>query len=240
VWYPLAVRVHAVQFDIVWENPPANQARVRELTGGLPAGGLIVLPEMFATGFSFDRRKTAGSADFVQQLARERGCHVVAGLVSEDGQRNEAVAVDPAGRVLARYAKLHPFLPGGEPYTPGTQPVGFACGELVVAPFLCFDLRFPEDFRAVRADLYLVLANWPHVREDHWLTLLRARAIENQAYVVGVNRVGRDPNHAYGGRSQIISPRGEVLADAGQVECVVSVEISAATARQYRQEFPLR
>ncbi len=232
--------IHAVQFDIAWENPPANHAKVRTLTEDLPAGGLVVLPEMFATGFSFDQRRAAGTADFIRQLARDRQCHVVAGQVSEDGQRNEAVSCDPAGNVAARYVKLHPFQPGGEPYRAGSQPVTFACGEFTVAPFICFDLRFPEDFRAVRADLYLVIANWPQVREEHWLTLLRARAIENQAYVVGVNRIGRDPHHAYSGRSQIIGPRGELIADAGEAECVLSAALTAQTMQEYRREFPLR
>jgi predicted amidohydrolase len=228
------MRVHAVQFDIVWENPPANHDKVRSLVRDLPAGGLIVLPEMFATGFSF--QAPPGRPEFLPELARHTGCHVVGGLVT--GTRNEAVAFDPTGRELARYAKLHPFLPGGEPYTAGTHPVTFACGEFTVAPFICFDLRFPEDFRTVRAELYLVIANWPHVREDHWLTLLRARAIENQAYVVGVNRIGRDPNHVYGGRSQIIGPRGEVLADAGNAERLLSADISPTVVRAYRDEFP--
>ena len=231
------MRIHAVQFDIAWENPPANHAKVQALTRDLPAGGLIILPEMFATGFSFN---VSGAAqDFPRTLARDRQCHVIAGLVSADGKRNEAVVLDPTGREIARYCKLHPFHIAGEPYTPGATPVVCPVGDFRVAPFICFDLRFPEEFRKVSADVFVVIANWPRQREEHWLTLLKARAIENQAYVVGVNRIGADPQNRYGGRNQIISPRGEVMADAGTAECVLSGEIALEPLLAYRREFPV-
>jgi len=233
------MRVHAVQFDIIWENPPANHVTVRSLTSDVPAGGLIILPEMFATGFSFDPQRTAGSPNFIHALARERQCYVLAGLVSADGLRNEAVACDPSGREITRYCKLHPFRPGGEPYRPGSEPVTFPCGEFTVAPFICYDLRFPEVFRAVAATLFVVIANWPAQREDHWLTLLKARAIENQAYVVGVNRIGRDPKNEYAGRSQMIGPRGDIIADAGNEARVLTGEIGLEPLLTYRCEFPV-
>jgi len=111
-----------------------------------------------------------------------------------------------------------------------------------VAPFICYDLRFPELFRmAVRqgAQLYVVIANWPASRVHHWVTLLQARAIENQAYVVGVNRCGSDPKVAYAGRSLVVSPRGVILADAGGGERVLSAELDLAALQAYRAEFPV-
>jgi predicted amidohydrolase len=145
------------------------------------------------------------------------------------------------GREVARYAKMRPFKLAGESVEPGAEPVLVECGEFKLAPAVCYDLRFPELFRAgVKrgANLFAVIANWPTPRLDHWLTLLKARAIENQAYVIGVNRVGRDPNAEYPGRSQIIGPRGDILADAGNAEGVISAELNLPALESYRREFP--
>ena len=107
---------------------------------------------------------------------------------------------------------------------------------------ICYDLRFPELFRRVTAkgaELIVVVANWPSVRLDHWLTLLKARAIENLAYVVGVNRCGSDPNHQYPGRSVVIDPWGESVADAGSEEGLIDVTIDHDRLRKWREEFPV-
>src|SRR4030095_7656034 len=128
-----------------------------------------------------------------------------------------------AGDLLARYLKQRPFSGGGEDlaHERGGSPVTFEWGGLRIAPLICYDLRFPEVFRAaVRAgaEMLAVIAAWPLVRIDHWITLLRARAIENQAYVIGVNRCGRDPEFVYPGRSLVVDPHGAVLVDAGDGE----------------------
>jgi predicted amidohydrolase len=110
-----------------------------------------------------------------------------------------------------------------------------------VAPFVCYDLRFPEVFRsAVRkgAQVMAVIANWPAKRVEHWVTLLKARAIENQAYVIGVNRVGTDPKLTYPGRSLIVDPHGNVLADGGDKEAVIRAEIDAGVVDAWRRDFP--
>ena len=107
---------------------------------------------------------------------------------------------------------------------------------------ICYDLRFPEAFRSVvrrGAEVLVVIANWPEPRRDHWRTLLQARAIENQCYVVGVNRTGTDPKLSYSGDSMIVAPRGEVLADAGSDERVISAELDGEALRAYRAEFPV-
>jgi predicted amidohydrolase len=119
-----------------------------------------------------------------------------------------------------RYCKLQPFTLGGESehYVAGERLCLFECQEFTVAPFICYDLRFPELFRqatAQGANLIVVIASWPVIRDDHWVTLLKARAIENLAYVVGVNRCGQDPHHYHSGRSVIYDPQGRVLANAG-------------------------
>lgn len=247
------MHVAGVQLDIAWEDKKANHAKARALLGKakVPKGALVVLPEMWSTGFSLDVPKVAEGAareteTFLAGQARELGAIVLGGVVNigPDGRgRNESVALGPDGALLARYAKIHPFSYGEESkrYAGGSEVVVFPCGGFQTAPFVCYDLRFPEIFRAaVRkgAQLFTVIANWPEPREAHWLALLKARAIENQAYVVGVNRCGRDPKLAYSGRSQIIGPKGDVLADAGTAEGVMGAEIDLAPLLEWRRTFP--
>jgi omega-amidase len=247
------MKIFCVQFDILWEDKPANYARVRELLAAeiVPAGSLVLLPEMFSTGFSMNVAAVAegspsATEEFLAQTARELGVFVLGGLVTRraDGWgRNQAVAFSPEGKEVARYHKIQPFTLGGESqhYAAGKEIATFSWQNIVVAPFICYDLRFPELFRlAVRqgAQLFAVIANWPAPRIHHWTTLLQARAIENQAYVAGLNRCGTDPKQTYSGRSMIVSPRGEILAAAGDGERVISAEVDLAALLAYRTEFP--
>jgi predicted amidohydrolase len=247
------MRVFCCQLDIVWEARDANLAKVERVLAGvdLGRGDLVVLPEMFTTGFSMDLARVCQGTPpevevFLAESARRRGVFVLGGVVNLDATgrgRNEAVAFAPDGQLLARYTKIHPFSHGGEAehYAAGTRVVTFDWGEMRVAPFICYDLRFPEVFRcAVRhgACLFAVLANWPAQREGHWTTLLQARAIENQAYVVGVNRCGRDPEHAYGGRSLVVDPQGTILLDAGPGETVAGVDVEPGAVTAWRSDFP--
>jgi omega-amidase len=153
------------------------------------------------------------------------------------------VAFGPQGQELARYCKMQPFSFAGETkhYESGSGITTFKWQDFTIAPLVCYDLRFPELFRiAVRAgaQLMVVAANWPQPRESHWLALLRARAIENQCYVAGVNRAGSDPHIAYGGRSLIVSPRGETVAEAGADPQVLVTKIDLAPLVEYRRQFP--
>src|SRR5262249_19282743 len=138
---------------------------------------------------------------FLSETAREFGICLIAGAAmrGKDGRaRNKALIFSPTGELLAFYAKMQPFAPGGEAdhYAAGERPVTFRWENAVVSPFVCYDLRFPEIFReavtAHRPELFVVIASWPEKRIAHWSTLLKARAIENQAYVIGVNRIGKD------------------------------------------------
>ena len=245
--------IAGVQLDIVWENKAANHDKVRALVAAakLPKGALVALPEMFATGFSMNVAEIAQTEKreteaFLSSLAKELGIFVCGGTVvrGSDGRGlNQSLTFAPDGALLARYSKIHPFSYGGETaqYSPGTEVLTWRWDALAVAPFVCYDLRFPEIFRhAVRkgAQLYTVIANWPEPREAHWLALLKARAIENQAFVIGVNRCGRDPKLAYSGRGQILDPRGNVLADGGNKEGVFGAEIDPGSLLAYRKEFP--
>lgn len=248
-----SMNITCCQLDIAWEDRPANFATVRRMLEAArpPAGSLVVLPEMFSTGFSMniprihDGRKQ--TREFLAQIAIEFGVDILAGLVTcapDSRGQNIAVLIDREGKQAGRYQKIHPFTPGGESavYEPGRDVITWDDGSgWVICPFICYDLRFPETFRdAVRAgaNLFVVIANWPAAREHHWVTLLMARAIENQAYVVGVNRCGSDPKLAYRGRSMIIDPRGQIIADAGEEEGTIAASLDLPALQQYRKEFP--
>lgn len=246
-------KIHCVQLDIVWEDKLANFKRVERLLEATPPepGSLVLLPELFSTGFSLNvaairEGRERETERFLAGLARKYRAYFLGGLVSikTNGKgSNQAVVFAPDGEEVVRYSKLQPFTLGGEAgcYDPGRHTVTFEWNRLTVSPFVCYDLRFPEHFRtAVKrgAELFTVIANWPVVRIQHWVTLLQARAIENQAYVAGVNRVGTDPKLSYNGLSLIVSPKGDILAQAGQGECVISAEIDPAALAAYRKDLP--
>lgn len=247
------MNIFAVQPDIVWESKAENYERIRTMLAHTSPGAdsLIVLPEMFSTGFSMNlaiTRQGAGREDeqFLAALAREHRSCVIAGAVSPgaDGKgRNDSLAFSPDGALLARYTKIHPFSLGGESaeHEYGNEIVTFQWGGFTIAPFVCYDLRFPEIFRAAAlkgAELFVVIALWPVKRQQHWLTLLQARAIENQAYVIGVNRVGAEPQYQYAGRSVVVDPHGFIIADAGERECVLQSSIDPEVVRSWRSNFP--
>jgi len=243
--------VHLVQLDIAWEDPAANRARVAGLLDRHPVarGDLVILPEMAFTGFSFDAGRTlpdaATNEAFLRDTAIRLGCTLVGGSAAP-GRRtaaNQALVFGPDGSLLVRYTKLQPFTLGGEAaaYEAGDSLALFDWAGLRVAPLICYDLRFPEHFRAAvkqGAEAFVVIANWPVRRIHHWLALLQARAIENLALVVGVNRCGTDPTSTYNGRSIVVSPHGHVVADAGEKQRVVAVAVDGEEIRQWRRDFP--
>jgi omega-amidase len=244
--------VYGCQLNILWEDKGKNFRKVRNLLDRkkLPAGSMVILPEMFATGFSMNAGKIAEGADgpttkFMRELAREKDVYVVGGIVRTGSGTeifNEAVCFSPSGKRVARYDKLHLFSPGGEAqhYTPGRNITLFRWGKMRVALFVCYDLRFPEIFRMAAlqgAEVMAVIANWPSRRCVHWSALLQARAIENQAYVVGMNRCGRDPQLDYSGDSVVIGPWGETVASAGKMETVMSAELDWKAVRKARRDF---
>ena len=205
---------------------------------------------------------------FYIETARRHAAYVVGGIVrAEAGERarNEAVVIGPDGAEVARYCKMRPMrlapapAPGPAPgpgsaagggaeidhYCRGEEVVTFRWGAFTVCPLICYDLRFPELFRRAvvpgvpgGADLFVVIASWPDRRQAHWTALLRARAIENQAYVVGVNRCGDDPYHHYAGGSVMFDPHGNPIADAGDAPTLLSATLRHEVVTQWREEFP--
>ncbi len=203
---------------------------------------------MFSTGFSMNAERIAQppggpSESFLREQAKSHNLWIVASLpeTGEPSPRNMALVVSPDGAVT-RYAKIHPFSYSGEHnhYTAGDRVVTVTIDGVRVTPFVCYDLRFPEPFRlaASETDLFTVVANWPEERREHWRLLLRARAVENQAYVAGVNRVGWGGRLHYAGDSAAISPMGETLAEAGEREQILSFDVEPSKVAEARARFP--
>lgn len=261
-----SLAVHLVQCDTRWEDKLANFSHVDGLLSEarIPPGGLIVLPEMFDTGFSFNIDRTADTDGitlaYLTSLARRSGCWVHGARTvlnpSSPTARglNRTTVVGPDGAVRCEYDKVHPFSFGRESefFDAGRQLTLYKVplqseerqnsgNPLVVCPVICYDLRFPELFRAGAArgaELYVVPANWPAVRQMHRFTLARARAIENQAAVVCVNRAGRDPTLVYNGGTVAFDAKGELLGELGEAAGVLSIRIDPAQIRRWRADFP--
>jgi omega-amidase len=248
------MKIYGCQLDIAWENKGENFKRIRALLSKrrLSPGSLLVLPEMFATGFTMNAgaiaEHDAGPTEaFLREIAQEKGVFVLGGLARSTSRGrvlNEAVCFAPSGPPIARYAKLHLFSPGGESrhYAPGKEINLFRWGKFKVAVLICYDLRFPEISRmAVQrgANVLVVIANWPGKRHSHWTALLRARAIESQAYVIGVNRCGGDPLHDYYGGSLVVNPWGKTVAEVGRGETLISANLDLTAVNRVRVEFPV-
>lgn len=217
---------------------------------------------MFDTGFSFDisttNDKHGRTLQFLLDLADDLGVVVQGGRTvaachsAACKAKNLASVVAPGQRLLVEYAKQHLFTPAGEDqrFEAGRETVTYSwpTAGLRVQPAICYDLRFPEVFRAglrAGAEVIAIGACWPSVRHAHWRSLLIARAIENQAFVLGCNRAGDDPPKGdgtpglhYAGGSMVVSPKGEVLGELGEAEGVLSVPIDADSLRAWRAQFP--
>ncbi|MCC7205378.1 MAG: hypothetical protein IT441_09890, partial [Phycisphaeraceae bacterium] len=185
---------------------------------------------------------------FMAEKAARTSSHVLGGAMCRPKKKgskafNEAIGFDDQCREIVRYRKTHLFPLADEPkhLSAGRKIVTFEWQGFTVMPVICYDLRFPELFRAglrEGANLYVVLANWPASRAEHWTTLLRARAIENQAFVVGVNRCGRDPHAEYAGQSVVFDPRGRVVAQAGDKPGVLRATVALSDVAASRRDFP--
>ncbi len=245
------MRIAAIQHDIVFEDAVATRARVAPMISQAAAANarVIVLTEMFATGFSMSPERIAEdeggpSEQFLIGEACQNKAWLIASIAQRgvDGRyRNNAIVAGPDGSVI-RYSKIHPFsfAHEHEHYAAGTEHLTVDIDGLRTTIFICYDLRFADEFweTAPGTDLYVVPANWPEPRREHWRVLLRARAIENQAYVVGVNRVGAAKDVVHVGDSAIIDPLGRTLAGASVGEAVLIAEVSAETVAAVRSEFP--
>jgi predicted amidohydrolase len=244
---------YVIQMDIVWKAKSENLNKVQQLfrTVKPESGSVVVLPEMFTTGFCMDFEEICEepgghTEKLLSKLASDYEVLIIAGisLKSDSGKgKNSAVAIKPDGSVAFRFVKLHPFNPANEElyYERGCEVVVADYSGWKISPFICYDLRFPESYRAAAlggAEILITIANWPEKRASHWLPLLQARAIENLAYVVGVNRIGCSPENRYSGESIILNPWGEVVISAGKSECIIRAELKKETINNIRKNFP--
>jgi predicted amidohydrolase len=241
--------VAGLQMDLAWEDPEENFARAEDWSvRAIRAGArLLVLPEMYATGFSMDAEKVARfgdrARDFLAVLARRHEVWVIGGYAEPGPRRprNACSVVDPAGVEALRYHKIHPFTHAGEhEHYDGGESLGTVEIEGVrVTPLVCYDLRFPEPFRvaAAETDLFVVIANWPEKRSETWRLLLRSRAVENQAYVLGVNRVGEGGGEPHAGDSALIDPLGRTRASASLDPALVLAPVDPQEVAEKRARF---
>ncbi len=253
------MHAHIIQLDIAWENKPANHTRVLELIEAAPINpdDLIVLPELFDVGFTLNA-ETATDAPgttraFLQQLADDTNCTIHGSRAVPDpdtGKLHNVATITAPNQAspICEYAKFHPFSFGRETesYTAGNEIKLYQWTSpdqaLSICPVICYDLRFPELFRHgvhQGAQAFVLGANWPVARIAHWRALCIARAIENQAFVIAANRTGADPHLSYPGNSIIVSPTGEVLAELGNEETVLSAEIDPQAVINWRTTFPV-
>lgn len=249
------LKVYLVQMESLPGDKPANFAKAQALVRETQPeqGSLVLFPEMFDTGYApqlFDDLKKANSTtpqaetvSFLQGLANEYNCYMVGGGVWKTGASfANHVGVFAPGQTaeIAGYNKNHLFFPEQGKFTTGKDISLFKINDFTVTPSICYDLRFPELYRKATfdgAEVLTVQAAWPAARKSHWEALLKARAIENQAYVLAVNCVTADKN--FSGDSQVISPTGEVIVRAqAYKECVISANLDREIQQQYRQNFP--
>lgn len=243
------MRVSLIQTDTQWESPAANIDKARGFISRAASEGaaIAILPEMFSTGFSMKAHSVAGAeaTEKLSSLASENNISIIAGVAAPLREKglNKALVIDKSGELIAQYSKMHPFSFAGEDkhYAAGDGPVVFELGGEGSSVFICYDLRFPEVFRTVARDVKViyVLANWPASRQEHWHALLKARAIENQCFVAGVNRVGRDGNGIeYAGGSCLYGPFGEEIFLAGDRENAYTVELDLSLVDSTRVKYP--
>lgn len=240
-----------VQARIRWKDPAQNRDHLKSLVGQSDEDfNLIVFPETFTTGFLGDSDlpdeiMDGPTVNWMASLATEYDSAVTGSIVIvENGQRfNRLVFVRPGGQ-LEYYDKRHLFAFGGENirYASGDSRVIVEFRDWRICLQICYDLRFPAWCRNRNDyDLMLLVANWPAKRIQHWLTLLQARAIENQACVIGLNRVGKDGNGLeYPGRSVAFDPHGVSLADLGSVEKTQAISLSLDQLQLIRADFPFK
>lgn len=245
----MTYKIALVQQDIVWENISANMHVVHQIFEKLQAKvDLVVLPEMFLTGFSMNVAKTAISMNspevfWLQDLASKYDVAIIGSLAIKEYKKvfNRALFVKPEGEI-AYYDKRHLFRMGDEEkyYTAGDQRVIFTHRGVRILPQICYDLRFPVWSRNQNDyDVIVYMANWPSSRQRVWDVLLSARAIENQSFVVGVNRVGKEEKIQYKGCSKCIDFKGNSLLDmSNEINGIAYVNIDLDELYQFRNKFP--
>jgi omega-amidase len=253
----MGLRVACLQIDIQFGNPDENYKNVSDEFQRLFEKetniDVVVLPELWTTGYDLTRLdeiaddKGINAQKFLSSLAQEYKTNIVGGSIakkSEENVTNTLYSFDRNGGLLGEYSKVHLFkLMDEHHYLSAGDTSGAVTIEGVPsAAFICYDIRFPEWLRthtAGGAEVLYVVAEWPLARVGHWRTLLQARAIENQCYIVACNRSGSDPDNEFAGHSMIIDPWGDVTAEAGEGTDVITAELDLEKVKQVRNQIPI-
>lgn len=245
------MKISFLQQDLAWEDKPENFSRFEAMIfSDISCPDIYIMPEMFNTGFSVNpapvsEPPASGTFRWMKETSARKGSAICGSyIVQEDNcYYNRFIFVSPEGESY-HYNKRHLFSMGGEDkaFTPGTSRTIFSYKGVRILPLVCYDLRFPVWARNRNEyDLLIYSANWPVARRDVWMTLLKARALENQCYVAGANRIGTDATGAdYFGGSMIITARGEVISSGNDnSSCIVSAGLSMEELTAFRAKFPV-
>lgn len=247
------MKVGLTQFDIVWEDKDKNMEQAEKLMqdAARQKVDLLVFPEMTLTGFTMNTKLASEEMLFSKTIQFFKQCSVkynmamIFGYVEDFGEEyyNKLIMVSQ-GKVLMDYDKIHPFSYGeeGQYYMGGHEVKIATLDDMRISGFVCYDLRFPEIFQAVADDVHaiFVIANWPKERVAHWEALLKARAIENQCYVVGVNRIGKGNGLEYVESSMAFTPLGDRMTQAGCKQALQIVDLQASEVDKIRKQFRFR
>lgn len=248
------MKIACLQTDIIWENKNENFDKVERLISEAVKQGCdcVCLPELFATGFTMNSDTLAEevpgtTSNFLMHQAKKNGICIIGTLAEKGTQKekpkNVCIVINQTGELIFKYNKIHLFTLDREDvhYSKGSSLSTFYIGETRAAIFICYDLRFPELFSTAAekgVKVIFVPANWPSMRKEHWKLLLIARAIENQVYVVGVNRAGKSPSYDYHGNSMIINPLGKIIAEGTNSEEIVFGDVKAEEVDNIRKDLP--
>lgn len=244
------LKIGLVQYSPVWEDKSGSIEKIKNLLINNDKLDLMIFPEMTLTGFTMRSEKfsedlTGESYSFFSTLAKEKKCAVMYGVIEKGKKKsfNTLVHLNNQGKIISSYRKIHPFSYSKENifYGKGKETVITKVKGVKIGLSICYDLRFPELYRFYAKDKALLIvdiANWPDTRIEHWRTLLKARAIENQCYVAGINRVGNDPKLHYNGFSSLFDPMGKEIVAVENEEKIISVEIDKVYVDDVRKKLP--
>lgn len=242
------MRIVLAQTNIVWEEKKRNIEKAKKIISAHNGTDVILFPEMSFTGFSMNTALTGESncetVDIMCKIAQENQVSIGFGWVEKNltGCRNIYTIIDNTGNIISSYAKIHPFSYSDEDkyFVGGENIERFELNGIPFTSFICYDLRFPELFRSVAETVHAVIlpANWPAKRSEHWKTLLRARAIENQVYIFAINCVNNVGGQYYSGDSCVINPNGDVIEMLSDQEGVITYDF-LDNVEEYREQFPV-
>jgi len=244
------LKIGLVQYSPVWEDKSECIKKLESLLTGGEAVNLLIFSEMTLTGFTMKSNEFAEELEgesylFFAAIAKEKKCAVMYGIIEKGKKKNfnTLVHLNNQGKIIASYRKIHPFSYSKENifYGNGKEVVVTKVKGIKIGLSICYDLRFPELYRfyaKVKVHLIIDIANWPDTRIEHWRALLKARAIENQCYVAGVNRVGDDPKLHYNGFSSVFDPMGKEIVAVENDEKIIAVEIDKTNVNEVRNKLP--